>query len=191
MTYRQDLWQVAVEHHGVVTTAQAEDAGVPAVELRKLAARGALTRVGHGVYHHSGVPVDDWTEPAATLATVGANAFLDGDTVLAMFDLALVNPAQVHVGTPTAIRRKVPKHVDVEVRSVPDVDLTSYAGLRAVRVGRALLDAVGHLLAERVIEAVTEAERRDLIDEAEARAILDAVARRREALASAESVSSP
>ena len=50
MTYRHDLWEIAAEYHGIVTTRQAEDAGVPAVEVRKLAARGALERLGYGVY---------------------------------------------------------------------------------------------------------------------------------------------
>jgi hypothetical protein len=88
MTYRQDLWEIAADHHGIVTTRQAEDMGVPSVEMRKLTARGALARMGHGVYRHTGVPTDDWTELTATLASVGEDAFLEGDTVLAMFNLA-------------------------------------------------------------------------------------------------------
>lgn len=47
------------EDHGVVTVLEAEDIGVPAVEVRKLAYRGALKSYGKGVYGHLDVPADE------------------------------------------------------------------------------------------------------------------------------------
>ena len=186
MTYRQDLWEIAAENHGIVTTRQAEDAGVPGVEVRKLTARGALTRMGHGVYRHIGVPADEWTELAATLACVGEDAFLEGDTVLAMFNLALVNPPKIFVGTPHRRRTAPPRHTIVAVRPrVTEDDLTTYEGLRCVTVRRALIDGIPHLLGERVLEAVADAQRRGLIDKLEADEIVGALAGRNRLLAQA------
>jgi predicted transcriptional regulator of viral defense system len=186
MTYRRDLWEVAAEHHGIVTTRQAEDAGVPGVEVRKLAARGALTRIGHGVYRHDGVPADEWTELTATLARAGENAFLEGDTVLAMFNLALVNPPKIFIGTPHRRRTPPPPHTVVTFRPhVTEDDLTNHEGLRCVTVRRALLDGVPRLLGERVLQAVAEAQRREFIDEREAAEIRGAVAGRNRLLAQA------
>lgn len=177
MTYRNDLWQIAADRHGIVTAEQAEDWGVPAVELRKLTTRGALTRVGRGVYRHNGVPAGARTQLAATLASVGADAFLEGDTVLAMFDLALVNPPKIHVGTPRRYRGAVPAHTVVTERPhMAPEDLTEYEGLRAVTVRRALLDAVPVILSERMQKAVGDAHRRDLITELEATEIIGAIA---------------
>lgn len=177
MTYRNDLWQIAADRHGVVTTEQAADWGVPAVEMRKLAARGALTRVGWGVYRHNGVPYDAWTHLAATLASVGQDAFLEGDTVLAMFDLALVNPPKIHVGIPRRHRAAVPPHTVVTRRPyMAPEDLTEYEGLRSVTVRRALLDAVPIILSDRMQNAVVDAQRRDLITGLEAKEIIGAVA---------------
>lgn len=177
MTYRRDLWEIAAQHHGIVTTRQADDAGVPAVELRKLAARNALARVGHGVYRHVDVPADERTELAAALATVGEDAFLEGDTVLAMFNLAFVNPPKIYVGTPRRRRTAPPRHAVVTVRPRIDAhDLTNYDGLRCITVHRALLDGIPHLLGERVMDAVADAQRRDLIDDLEATEIIGAVA---------------
>ncbi len=34
MGYRRDLWEIAASRNGVVTVVEAEDAGVPAVEVR-------------------------------------------------------------------------------------------------------------------------------------------------------------
>jgi predicted transcriptional regulator of viral defense system len=184
MTYRHDLWEIAAEHHGIVTTRQAEDAGVPAVEVRKLALRNALERAGHGVYRHVGVPTDEWTELAATLAIVGKNAFLEGDTVLALFGLALVNPPKIHVGTPDRWRRQPPGNTVVAVRpDMSEEDLTTYEGLRCVTVRLALLSGIPHLIGARVLDAVADARRRDLIAEVESAEIIDAVADRARRLA--------
>jgi hypothetical protein len=62
-------------------------------------------------------------------------------------------------------------------------DLTTYEGLRCVTVRRALLDGIPHLVSERVLDAVENAKRRDLIDELEATEIIGAVAGRDRLLA--------
>lgn len=183
MTYRQDLWEIAAENHGILTTRQADDAGVPAVEVRKLAARGALERVGYGVYRHVGVPIDVRTELAAKLAEAGQDAYLEGDTVLAMFELALVNPSQIYIGTPHRKRGQAPRHTVITTRpNTPEDDLTVYDGLRCVTVRRALLDAIPHLIGDRALDAVADAQRFDLIDEVEATEVIGAIAARRRQL---------
>lgn len=158
---------------------QADDAGVPAAEVRKLATRGALKRLGHGVYRHTGVPTDQWTELAAAAAIAGQDAFLEGDTVLAMFGLALVNPPKIHIGTPRRRRSQPRRNTVVTLRpQMPESDLTTYHGLRSVTVRHALLDGIAHLLEERILDAVAEARCRELIDEPEAVEITGAVAGR-------------
>lgn len=42
MKYRQTVREIALDQFGYVTTRDAANAGVPAVELRKLAARGTM-----------------------------------------------------------------------------------------------------------------------------------------------------
>ncbi len=43
--YREIVRQIALDHYGYVTTKDAAEAGVPAVELPKLAMRGGLDNV--------------------------------------------------------------------------------------------------------------------------------------------------
>jgi predicted transcriptional regulator of viral defense system len=177
MTYRRDLWEVAAGNHGIVTTRDAKDAGVPTDQVRKLAGRGALERIAQGVYRHTGVPRDSKTDLAAALAAAGEGSFLEGDTVLSLWDLAMVNPVKIYVGTTRRSRKIPPVHTVVTMRpGVAERDLTIYDGLRSITVRQALVDAADRLLGERVIAAIDDALRQDLLDELEAAEVRGAVA---------------
>ena len=45
-----DIWDYAADHYGVITTQEAAVLGVPQQHLVTMSNRGALTRLGHGVY---------------------------------------------------------------------------------------------------------------------------------------------
>lgn len=53
------------------------DIGVPAVEVRKLAHRGALKPYGKGVYVHLDVPADELTQPAVAPTHPAAAGYPD------------------------------------------------------------------------------------------------------------------
>jgi len=50
------LGSIAEHRWGLVTTAQAEDAGVSRKQLSRMAASGAIKRVAQGVYRMAGAP---------------------------------------------------------------------------------------------------------------------------------------
>lgn len=164
--YRNDLWEIAASRNGVVTVAAAEDAGVPAVEVRKLAARGALRAYGQGVYAHRGVPATSFTEPAIAVALAGVGAFLHRESVLNLLGLGQFNPPKVRVGTRRRVRRTLPEWMELENRpDVPDEDLTRYEGVPATTVRRALADMRDRMLPERWEALVVQSLRRELIGE--------------------------
>lgn len=166
MGYRHDLWEIAAEQHGVVTVAEAEDAGVPAVEVRKLAHRGALRAYGKGVYVHRDVPATELTQPAAAAALAGDGAFLQREAVLDLIGLGQFNPRRIRVATRRRVRRALPEWVDLETRTdVPDEDLTQYEGIPATTVRRALKDVHDRMPPERWEALVDQARRRELIDD--------------------------
>ncbi|MFV0435598.1 MAG: type IV toxin-antitoxin system AbiEi family antitoxin domain-containing protein [Leucobacter sp.] len=166
MGYRNDLWEVAAARNGVVTVAEAEDAGVPAVEVRKLAARGALLAYGQGVYTHRDVPTTPLTEPAIAVALAGEGAFLHRESVLNLLGLGQFNPPKVRVGTRRRVRRRLPEWMELENRpDVPDEDLTHYGGVPATTVRRVLKDMRDRMPPNRWEAVVDEALRRDLIGE--------------------------
>lgn len=165
MGYRRDLWEIAANQHGVVTVAAAEDAGVPAVEVRKLAARGALQRHGQGVYLHRGIPTSRFTQPALAVVLAGDGAFLHRDAVLGLLELGQFNPKQIQVATRRRVRRTLPEWMNLEQRSgIPEHAITTYEGIPATTVQQALNDMESRLPRERWLALLDQAARRELID---------------------------
>ena len=171
MGYRQELWEIAASRNGVVTVTEAEDAGVPAVEMRKLAARGALRGYGQGVYTHRDVPTTPFTEPTIAVALAGEGAFLHRESVLDLLGLGQFNPPKVRVGTRRRVRRTLPEWMELENRpDVPDEDLTHHEGIPAMTVRRALEDMLDRMPTGRWEIMLVQALRRELIGEQEAAA---------------------
>lgn len=65
--YRDIVRKIALDHYGYVTTRGAVEAGVPAVELPKLAARQGLEHVAYGLYRVPDVPPTRYDQFAVAL----------------------------------------------------------------------------------------------------------------------------
>ena len=101
MTIRSDLWNVAVEQYGYVTTHDARNLGIMPIELAKLANRDALGRVSQGLYRFPEWPVsanDHLME--AVLWTRDPQAALSHETALDVYELSDINPDKTHVTIP-------------------------------------------------------------------------------------------
>lgn len=171
-TYRRRLHERALEQYGYVTTRDAAEIGVPPVELRKLADRGGLTHVARGVFRFDDIPVTGREEYMEAVLRVGAEAYLTADAVLALHDLALVNPRRIRVGTPARVRADLPQTVEVVQQHVEPAHLTKYEGIPTTTIGQALLDARGLVMRERLVDAAEEAMRRGLLLKREGQRVL-------------------
>jgi predicted transcriptional regulator of viral defense system len=174
MTFRSQVYELALSHHGLVTTSRAAAAGVPAVELRKLAHRGALTQLTYGVYRFDAIPADRYSEYAEAVLRVGEDAFLTHDAVLALHELALVNPRAIKVGTARRVRRRLPDWVEL-IQRTDDVDITEYEGVRSTTLARALRDCVGTVPRDRLLGAAEEARLRGLLRRRDVAELTDAI----------------
>ena len=65
------LGSIAERRWGLVTTAQAEDAGVSRKQLSRMASAGAIERVAQGVYRMAGAPPQNHEAIYATWLTLG------------------------------------------------------------------------------------------------------------------------
>lgn len=163
ITYRERLKEVAEGKYGYVTTADLADLKIPAVELRKMAARGKLKHVRRGVYKFPDTKPTERDDFAAALVGVGEEAFLVRDAVLALHGLALVNPIKIRVGTTRRIRHEVPAFVIVEQQATTENELEVFEGLRTTRVAKAIVDCRGLIMMERLEKALADAHAQGLV----------------------------
>lgn len=170
--YRTALYKVADEHHGYVTTALAQAAGVPSVEVRKLASRGGMTNIARGLYRVDGIDGGDHAAYAEAVLRVGDDAHLVGDSVLAFHELALVNPQHITVGTPRRVRRDLPAHIRLVHSRTDPADLTDYDGVPSITVERAIRDSIGSVMPERLAEAARRAADEGLLRRSAANTLL-------------------
>lgn len=159
--------EIALGEYGFITTKQAVDAGVPAVELRKLAARGALINVAYGIYRVPDAPGSPFDQFAEALLRAGDGAYLRGDSVLALFGLADVNPRKIRVVAPKRTRAKMPAFMEVTAAPPEPPNLTRYEGLLAMRVADAILDCRGRIEPTRLREAARDARKEGLVTRVE------------------------
>lgn len=115
--YRDLVREIALGEYGYITTKQAAEIGVPAVELRKLAARGALINVAYGIYRVPDAPASVFDQFAEALLRAGEGSYLRGDSVLALFGLADVNPRRARVVAPRRTRAKLPGFMELAVQA--------------------------------------------------------------------------
>lgn len=174
-TYRRQLRDRALDQYGFVTTRDANELDIPTWALRQLAARGGMTRLGHGLYRFDDIPRTDRDEYMEAVLRVGEGAHLFADAVLALHDLADVNPRRIRVATPRRARVTVPATVEVVQQLDPPEDLATYEGIPTTTIARALLDARPIVMTERLVAAAAEARNRGLLGRRENEAVLQAL----------------
>jgi len=172
MTARNDLWDVAVDQYGYVTTADAARIGVPVVEVAKLAARGGLVRVSQGVYRFPQWPVganDHLME--AVLWTRDPTAALSHDTALDVLDLCDINPTLLHMtvsGRKYPIRRRVmPAGLTIHYEQLNPAQRGWWEQIPTVTAQTAIEQGIATSIRPDLLnQAIDTAARRSMIDPA-------------------------
>jgi predicted transcriptional regulator of viral defense system len=176
MTYRDLLYDRALDQYGYVTTDDARELGVPTIELRKLAMRHAMfNNIARGLYRFDRVPSVDFPDVMEAVLMVGRDAVAARETVLYLHDLADVLPPTNQIATRHRVRRALPHTVEVFHELVADEDRTFFDGIPTTTVRRALLDCRDTVPTDRLLEAVDDAVQRGLILEADVPALVDAL----------------
>ncbi|RCK61919.1 type IV toxin-antitoxin system AbiEi family antitoxin domain-containing protein [Microbacterium sorbitolivorans] len=172
--YREVVREIALDHYGYVTTREAAEAGVPPVELPKLAARGGVENIAYGLYRVTDIPPTPYDQYAEALLRVGEDAYLHGESVLALFGLADVNPRQVKVAVPRRARPRLPTYIGLTL-AAPGAPTTFYEGLRAQPVADALIECRGRIQDERLFTAAKQARAEGLLTMADWRRLRKAL----------------
>jgi hypothetical protein len=165
-----ELWGVAEDNYGIITSAQARELGVSRQNLAVMERGGFLTRICHGVYqvkHH--VP-NERDVYAIGVAAAGDSGYLRGASVIAMLGLAPTVPGIVYVGAGKRVRRKLPeglKLTDMSPSSVTEFE--GFEGIRCQPLVEALRTArdEGVVEADRIAEAAAKAKEKGLLSHEE------------------------
>lgn len=160
MKHWDQLEEIATDNYGLITFDEASEFCVASVELHRWTMKGWLEKRGRGVYRLAKFPVDERTRFAEAVALCGGG-YIYGEGVLAIHNLALVNPGKVEVAVERKLRRSLPKWIDPVY--VKKVDGTYYYGIPSQKLADAIRSCVGAIPRDRLISAVKDAEREGIL----------------------------
>jgi predicted transcriptional regulator of viral defense system len=146
------LGSIAERRWGLVTTAQAEDAGVSRKQLARMASAGAIERVAQGVYRMAGAPPQDHEAIYATwLALGGATAsrtetgvapvVAAGVTAAVVLGIGDFLPDRFDFIVPARKGTRLPG-VRLRVRRLTRDEVIPVGGLPALTAERAIADLI-------------------------------------------------
>lgn len=165
-----EIWGIAEDNFGVITSAKAEDLGVSRQNMVAMERTGVLTRLCHGVYqvkHHVPGPNDFY---GVGVAMVGENAYLRGASVIGMLNLTPTNPGLIYVGAENRVRRRLPTGFRIKDRTAcKTIQYEGYEGISCQPVLEALQTAKeeGAIECDRIADAAKKAYEKGFITDEE------------------------
>jgi very-short-patch-repair endonuclease len=177
LTPTTQLWRLVRRQHGVVTHAQLRGFGYTDKAIKHRLERGRLHRVHRGVY---AVGRRELTREGTFMAAVlacGPYAVLSHDSAAELWGIARA-AVKIEVSVPRRFDRSVPGIV-VHRRRLDDADVTTCKGIPVITPACTPVDYAARHSDARVERAISEADKRDLIDPEELRGVLEAAGRRR------------
>ena len=138
------LVERAAEQHGYVTTRDARDLGIDPTQLRLLAARGRLERVGRGAYRVQVLPRGEHDDLAEAVAWSLGRGVVSHESALVLHGLSDVNTSRVHLTVP---RENHPRTAGGDLyrmhrRILPTSDVTEADGIPVTTVPRTVRDCL-------------------------------------------------
>ena len=143
-SYRQQLFEVALDQYGYVSTADAHELDIPVVELGKLAHRGRLERVAYGIYRFPELPAGEYGPYLLATLWADRRGALSHETVLALHGLGDLNPTTIHLTVPVGYRprRQGGQRYTVHHQHLEVADLDWFEGIRTVSPRVAIVQCI-------------------------------------------------
>jgi len=150
-----NIYSLSTENHGIVTTAAAVKLGAKRKDLNRWVKMGRLVRYGRGVYRATQYPPSSEDPYAIAVAEVGATAYLCGESVLALLNLAPTNPKYINIAVTGRLRRQLAKGYRIHFKPKGSAPMI-HEGMPIQKPVDAIRDCIGKLMSER-LEAATQA----------------------------------
>lgn len=177
MSLYEDIYDVAADNYGLVTSAEVAALGGRTKDVARFVKDGRLFKVGRGVYRIAHYVPTRYDAYAESVALVGPDAYLFGESVLALCELAPTNPYRMYVATPRRVRKDLPEGI-VVIRRPAQGDIGAIEGIPAQTVPAAIRSCRGSVMEDRLADAARRAcelgyigasEEADLLSELEQR----------------------
>lgn len=163
MRQYDELCDLAVSNYGLVTSQSIGSLGIRLKDVLEWVKSGRLEKRGRGVYRLAHYLPTEYDTYAEAVALVGDTAMICGESVLAMHNLALVNPVQTHVAVRRRLRRALPDWIKVE-KATAGMTEDNFNGIPCQKLSEVIRQSRGKVLTERLAAAVNEAGTRGLLD---------------------------
>ena len=184
-TRMDELFALAEEHDGLLTSKEARAAGIQDSVLVRLAQRGRLERMTRGVYRIAHYPSDRLAQYREAVLWAKASQgpediALSHETALLLYDISDANPSRVNLTVPTSARwrRKCPAWVAIHRANLSPQDIGEHEGLPVTTVSRSIMDVL--LATHRTDvarQSVSDALRAGLLNSAEASSLRRSITR--------------
>lgn len=168
MTKIDDIYE-AVDDFGLITSAEARELGMSNAELVQLANRGKLQRVGRGVYKMPVWPYQEAAPYAIAVKSAGPDAYLYGESVVALLGLAPIDPGRMWIASPDRVRRNLGEGVRLMERQPPNARVEHYEGVPSQYAADAIERSAVTMGRARALQAAEEAVRRGYMTQREQR----------------------
>ena len=156
------LMDVASDRGGYVPTRVAKQQGIAPARLVTLAHRGALERVGYGLYRIPGFPVERHDDLLRAVLWTNERGAISHETALALYELADVNPVAIDLTVPIEYRieRAGAEHYRVHHAAFIERSTNVFDGVRVVDVNTAIEGAATQGVGTTLILAAIDRARR-------------------------------
>lgn len=170
MTIADDIYN-NVDDFGLITSAEAKKLGFGNKKLVQQAARGKLERVAQGVYRMPVWPYQQAAPYAIAVKAAGPQAYLCGESVVALLGLAPTNPGAMWVASPRRVRRNLGEGVHVLGRQ-PEAPITYYEGVACQPLPQAIRLAAKSIGPARAAQAAKEAAKQGYLSRNESERVI-------------------
>lgn len=154
MTDIEKLREIALDQHGLVTAAQAEDVNVSRPSLSYLVKNERIERVDRGIYRIPQVQYSPYDVLQQALLWAGEDAVLSHDTALAAWDVCDINPTAIHITVPKAkrIQKVARQNIVIHREDISNVSVKWWEGMPTVSLQLALKQCIDRGVSSHILD---------------------------------------
>jgi predicted transcriptional regulator of viral defense system len=176
-TRMDELYALAEEHDGLLTSKEARALGIRDSVLVRLAQRGRLERMTRGVYRIAHYPTDRFAQYREAVLWAQASHHgperiaLSHETALLLYGISDVNPSRVNLTVPKSarLRRKHPEWIMIHRADLTAQEVSQHEGMLVTTVARSIMDVLSTTHRTDIVrQAITDALREGLLSSTQA-----------------------